>query len=123
VLIKGRVPNPDGALLPGMFARVKAKLGQHDAVLVPEEALVTNAEGTFVWRIGEGDKAERVAVELGGREPGRVEIVSGLKPGDRVVTAGTHKVHAGAPVKPVAASVGGAPAPSPSAAAAPGGDA
>ena len=99
ITIKGRVPNADGTLLPGMFARVKAKLGERDAVLVPEEALVTTSDGTFVWRIGADDKAERVAVELGGREPGRVEIVSGVAAGDRIVTAGTHKVHAGAPVK------------------------
>lgn len=123
ILIKGRVPNPDGTLLPGMFARVQAELGQRDAVLVPEEALVTNSDGTFVWRIGADDKAERVAVELGGREPGRVEIVSGLRAGDRIVTAGTHKVHAGAPVKAVPAAANAAPPPKPSAAAAGGGDA
>ncbi len=123
ILIKGRVPNPDGTLLPGMFARVKAKLGERNAVLVPEEALVTTSDGTFVWRIGAEDKAERVVVELGGRESGRVEILSGVAAGDRIVTAGTHKVHAGAPVKPVAATATGAAPPSPSAAAAPAGDA
>jgi membrane fusion protein (multidrug efflux system) len=92
-------------------------------VLVPEEALVTNSDGTFVWRIDADDKAERVVVELGGREPGRVEIVSGLRAGDRIVTAGTHKVHAGAPVKAVPAAADAAPPPKPSAAAAAGGDA
>ena len=45
----------------------------------PEEAIVTSdAEGTFVWRIGAEDKAERVAVELGAREPGRVEMRVGF---------------------------------------------
>jgi membrane fusion protein, multidrug efflux system len=122
ILIKGRVPNPDGTLLPGMFARVQAELGQRDAVLVPEEALVTNADGTYVWRIGAEDKAERVPVEMGGREPGRVEIVSGLQAGDRIVTAGTHKVHAGAPVKAVPAAANAAPPAKPGAAAG-GGDA
>ena len=114
ILIKGRVPNPGGMLLPGMFARVKAELGQRDAVLVPEESLVTTADGTFVWRIGAEDQAERVAVELGAREPGRVEIRSGLVAGDRIVTAGTHKVRLGGKVKVVPATVGSAPAPSPS---------
>ena len=123
ILIKGRVPNPDGALLPGMFARVQARLGEHAAVLVPEDAIVTTSEGTFVWRIGAEDKAERVVVELGGRESGRVEIVSGVVAGDRIVTAGTHKVHAGSPVRPVAVAAPAVSPPSPSAAAAPGGDA
>jgi membrane fusion protein (multidrug efflux system) len=123
ILIKGGVPNPDGVLLPGMFARVKAELGQRDAVLVPEEALVTNSDGTFVWRIDAEDQAERVAVELGAREPGRIEIRAGLAVGDRIVTAGTHKVRMGAKVKVVPAGVGSTPAPNPSAAAAAGGGA
>jgi len=123
ILIKGGVPNPDGVLLPGMFARVKAELGQRDAVLVPEESLVTNSDGTFVWRIGAEEKAERVAVELGAREPGRVEIRAGLAAGDRIVTAGTHKVRVGATVKVVPTAVGTAPAPDPSAAPAAGGGA
>jgi membrane fusion protein (multidrug efflux system) len=123
ILIKGRVPNSDGALLPGMFARVQARLSEHDAVLVPEDAIVTTSEGTYVWRLDAEDKAERVAVELGGREPGRVEIVSGVAAGDRVVTAGTHKVHAGAAVRPVTVVEPAAAPARPSAAAAPGGGA
>jgi membrane fusion protein (multidrug efflux system) len=112
ILIKGRVPNPDGRLLPGMFARVQATLGQREALLVPEEALVADPAGTFVWRIGAEDKAERVPVEIGAREPGRVEVRSGVQAGDRVVVAGTHKVREGVAVKAVPAVVGGArPAP------------
>jgi membrane fusion protein (multidrug efflux system) len=123
ILIKGRVPNPDGTLLPGMFARVQATLGEREAVLVPEEALVLQPEGTFVWRIAGDDEAERVPVEIGARQPGRVEVRAGLRAGDRVVVAGTHKVRAGEKVKPIPAVVGGPPPASPSAAVAPGGGA
>jgi membrane fusion protein (multidrug efflux system) len=123
ILIKGRVPNPDRTLLPGMFARVRATLGERDALLLPEEALVADAAGAFVWRIGADDKAERVTIEIGTREPGRVEVRAGLAAGDRVVVAGTHKVRAGSAVKPMPAVVGGALPAAPSAAAAPGGGA
>lgn len=104
ILIKGRVPNPDHELLPGMFAEVRAELGQRQAFLVPEEAVVTDPAGFFVWRIGPDDGAERLAVELGARAAGRVEIRADLRPGDRIVTAGTHKVRSGEKVKPVAAA-------------------
>lgn len=123
ILIKGRVPNPDGVLLPGMFARVEASLGEREAMLVPEEALVMNPEGTFVWRIGEEDKAERVTIEIGTREPGRVEVRSGLREGDRIVVAGTHKVRDGVKVKPMPAVVGGAAPVAPQTAAGSGGGA
>lgn len=123
ILIKGRVPNPDRTLLPGMFARVQATLGQREALLVPEEALVTTPEGNFVWRIGEDDAAERVPVDIGVREPGRVELKSGVRTGDRIVTAGTHKLRPGAKVKAVPALAEETPAVAPSAARAPGGGA
>ena len=123
ILIKGRVPNTDGVLLPGMFARVQASLGERAALLVPEEALVTGPEGAYVWRIGAEDKAERVSVEIGSREPGRVEIRGGLRDGDRVVVAGTHKVRNGVAVKPVPPMVGGAAPPAPPAAGGAGGGA
>jgi membrane fusion protein (multidrug efflux system) len=115
ILIKGRVPNPEHALLPGMFATVEAELGEREAFLVPEEAVVTDPSGFFVWRVGPDDGAERVSVEVGSRDGGRVEIKADLRPGDRIVTAGTHKVRAGEKVTPVAATL--APA-APSAAAA-----
>jgi membrane fusion protein, multidrug efflux system len=123
ILIKGRVPNPDGVLLPGMFARVQASLGTRETLLIPDEALVADPEGTFVWRLGSEDKAERVAIEIGTREPGRVEVRSGLREGDRIVVAGTHKVHEGAKVKAVPAVIGGAAPAAPASAAAPGGGA
>jgi membrane fusion protein (multidrug efflux system) len=111
VLVKGRVPNPERLLLPGMFAEVSAELGERQAFLVPEEAVVTDPEGFYVWRIDSDDGAARVPVELGARMEGRVEIIAELRPGDRVVTAGTHKVRAGEKVTPVAAGATAKPPP------------
>lgn len=119
ILVKGRVPNTEHLLLPGMFATVQAQLGVREAFLVPEEAVVSDPEGFYVWRIDSDDGAERVPVELGGRADARVEIKAGLRPGDRIVTAGVHKVRAGEKVTPVAAS--GGPAAPRAAAGAPGG--
>ncbi|MDJ0868598.1 MAG: efflux RND transporter periplasmic adaptor subunit [Myxococcota bacterium] len=125
VLIKGLVPNPDGALLPGMFARVEAELGRRQAFLLPEEAVVSDREGPFVWRIDADDEAERVPVELGARAGGRVEIRTGVREGDRVVTAGTHKLREGSVVRSVEAPAvaDSEPDAPPSAAAPSGGDA
>lgn len=111
VLIKGRVPNPERRLLPGMFATVSAELGERTGFLVPEDAVVSDPAGFFVWRIGAEDQAERVPVSMGVREGDRVEIEAALQPGDRIVTAGTHKVRAGEKVTPVAAATAAPAAP------------
>lgn len=96
--LRAIVPNADGALRPGMFARVRLMLAQRDeAILVPEEAVVPVGREQFVFRVVEG-KVARTAVELGERGGGLVEVQEGLSPGDIVVTAGQIKLQDGAPV-------------------------
>ena len=88
VLARGRLANPDGALRTGMFAKARIVLKEKPAALVvPEEAILPVGADTIVYRIDEG-KAMRTKVQTGIRREGKVEIVSGLKPGDQVVTAG-----------------------------------
>lgn len=100
LLVKARVPNPDRRLRPGLSARVFLQIGRHEhALTVPSSAVVRDVAGAFVWRLLPDGTAERVPVEIGIRQPGRVEIVSGLAAGDRVVSVGTHKVAAGRPLE------------------------
>jgi membrane fusion protein (multidrug efflux system) len=100
LVLKGRVSNPDRRLMPGMFANIRVEAARHEnALVVPESALVHEGDGVFVWRLDSGGNAEHVAVETGIRIDGRIEVTSGLRAGDRVVTAGTHKVVPGAPLR------------------------
>jgi membrane fusion protein (multidrug efflux system) len=92
LVLKGRIPNSEGRLRPGMFAQVHVEIAAREALLVPDEAVVHDRTGTFVWRVDAQGIAERVPVETGTHQRGRVEIRSGLHSGDRVVFAGTHKI-------------------------------
>jgi len=104
--LRGEMPNGDGVLRPGMFARLVLTLAERPgALMVPEEALVYELTGRFVYRIKDG-KAERVAVKVGAMNDGMAEILSGLAVGDTVVTDGRFEVRDGSPVKVVA---GGSP--------------
>jgi membrane fusion protein (multidrug efflux system) len=94
--LKAWVPNPDRKLQPGLFANLEVQLAKREnALVVPESALVVDQNGTFVWRLSADGKAARTPVETGLRKASRVEISSGLEPGDRVVTAGTQKITEG----------------------------
>jgi len=97
VAIRARVPNPDGRLRPGLFARVALAVDQRQSVMAPETAVVPRGNEQFVFRVVEG-KAVLTKVTVGLRRNSQVEIRSGVKAGELVVSAGQIKLRDGAPV-------------------------
>ena len=82
------VPNPDGHILPGMFARVElVKYVYEDAVALPLYAIITQEDERFVFIEKEG-RVEKRRVTLGTLIDWQVHITSGLKAGERVVVVG-----------------------------------
>jgi membrane fusion protein (multidrug efflux system) len=98
VRVRARIANPNGQLKPGMFARATADLGgKTSAILLPEQVIVPRPDGAYVFLAVNG-KAELRKVVLGKRDPGRVEIVSGVAAGDTVILDGQIKLRPGVPV-------------------------
>jgi membrane fusion protein (multidrug efflux system) len=90
--VKAVIPNPDLALRPGEFATVELRLARHaNMPVIPEEAVVPDGERTLVFVVDNGSAAARV-IRTGVRLPGRVEVVDGLQPGERVVRIGHEKL-------------------------------
>jgi membrane fusion protein, multidrug efflux system len=101
LLLRARIPNAQGQLKPGQFARVKLIASvRRNAVLVPEEALVPLGAQHIIYRII-GGKAVQTKVRIGIRQNGQVEITRGARPGDEIVTAGQLKIHGGSAVVPI----------------------
>jgi membrane fusion protein, multidrug efflux system len=99
IVIRAQVPNKDGRLRPGMFARVRLfTSGVQDTMLVPEESLFPVGDDKYVYKIVD-NKATRQKVSIGARRDGRVEILDGLAPEDTVVTAGGIKLREGVAVQ------------------------
>jgi cobalt-zinc-cadmium efflux system membrane fusion protein len=83
------VPNPDGKLKPEMFARVElATTGQHKAILLPTRAILTDSQHTRVIIASEGNVFRQRTVETGPEVDGKVRVLGGIKPGEKVVTDG-----------------------------------
>jgi len=98
ILVRARIPNGDFSLKPGLLMRVTLDRNLRDALVVQEEAIIPNGNKAFVFvAIAEQGqyKAERREVVMGARRKGEVEILSGLKLGDRVVTHGGLKISDG----------------------------
>jgi membrane fusion protein (multidrug efflux system) len=111
IVIRAHVPNKDGKLRPGMFARVRLfTSGSKDTLVVPEEALFPLGDDKYVYKVVEG-KATRQKIDIGQRREGRVEVVNGLGPDDVVVTAGVIKLREGVPVTVANTPAAAPPAP------------
>jgi membrane fusion protein (multidrug efflux system) len=97
VLVRARMPNGDGRLRGGMFARVRAVFDVREkALVVPEEALVPLGSRQVVFKIVDGPSGAKIAqrseVKIGMRVPGKVEILDGLAAGDVIVVAGQSRL-------------------------------
>ncbi|MDE4539088.1 efflux RND transporter periplasmic adaptor subunit [Pseudomonas sp. ITEM 17296] len=107
VQVQAALPNLDGQLQPGMYAGVRLPAAQPSRVLaVPETAITYTAYGQTVFIARQDQQGvisvNRVPVTTGERWQGRVEVTSGLAPGDRVVVSGQLKLSDGMQVEQVA---------------------
>lgn len=101
--------NTDEALKPGMFLSVALEVStKDDAVVVPEEAIVSEGLRHIIYPVKD-NKVERRVITIGQRQGGKVEVLDGLKAGETIVVLGVQRVRPGGEV--VARPVGsGAPA-------------
>jgi membrane fusion protein (multidrug efflux system) len=87
--VKGSLPNPDGRLRPGLFARADLGVDVRDHVpMIPEEAVLQRADGPVAFRLVDERHVQRRVLELGVFREGLVEVRDGLAVGDVIVQRG-----------------------------------
>ena len=97
--IRAIAENSKGFLLPGQFVKVGLILSSvSNAILVPTEAVIPDLNNHKVF-VMEGGKAKEVKVETGMRTETKLEIISGLKPGDSLITTGILQLRPGMAVQ------------------------
>ena len=99
--VRGVLPNADRVLLPGNFVRIRVPFSeQKDALLVPDVALGSDQAGRYLLVVNSENIVEQRKVTTGPLDGGLRVIESGLKPDDRVVTAGLLRAIPGQKVDP-----------------------
>lgn len=112
VLVKAKIPNKDGKLSPGLFANVDLRLAEiENAIVVPESALMKQADQVQLYVVGPENKADLRNVKTGVRMEGRVQIVEGVQAGEAVISEGNQKIGPGVPVTYAANTVHASTAP------------
>ncbi|MFW6764174.1 multidrug efflux RND transporter periplasmic adaptor subunit AdeD [Acinetobacter pittii] len=102
VTLRAAFPNPNNALLPGLYVRAELGTGTcPNSVLIPQGALFRDAEGNpLVWIVGKDNKAEQRKITLGDAIDNRWLVTSGLKAGDQVIVEGLQGLSAGMTIEP-----------------------
>ena len=99
VPVRARIDNADLLLRPGMMMTVRLAIADRDALTVPETALLRRGGQTFVYAIGEDDRAIATIIDAGARRDGWIEVRSGLTAGQLIISEGVVKVRNGVRVR------------------------
>lgn len=110
IRVRAVFDNPDGQLIPGLYARVQLGGGKpRDALLIDERAVGTDQDKRFVLVLDEGNRARYREVRLGSASGGLRVVDAGLKAGERIVVNGLQRVRPGEPVTPREVPMAGQP--------------
>ena len=103
VSLRAEVPNPDGALMPGLYVRVRLEQAQVDGgILLPQQAVTRSTQGDTVMVVGADGMVKTRPVKLGGAKGNQWVVLGGLKSGEQVMVDGFQKMmNPKAPVKAV----------------------
>ncbi|WP_207459709.1 efflux RND transporter periplasmic adaptor subunit [Azospirillum sp. SYSU D00513] len=100
IRVRARFDNPEGRLVPGLYARVRVGgAAPYGAILIDERAVGTDQDRKFVLAVNAEDKVEYRPVTLGPLQEGLRVVTSGLTAGDRIVVNGIQLARPGTQVR------------------------
>ncbi|WP_428564765.1 MAG: efflux RND transporter periplasmic adaptor subunit [Solidesulfovibrio sp. DCME] len=104
ILLRGELPNPDGGITPGLFARVRVPLKKRQALLVPDTAVGQDQTGHFLLLLDDKDVVQQRPVTLGFAVDGMYVVDKGLTGDERVIVSDLQRVRPGGKAEPLPAA-------------------
>ena len=101
VLSRIKIDNKDLELLSGSLLEITVKFNLRNSLSVPDTSVMMEGDKTFIYKVSEKNITNKTEVEIGLREDGKIEILSGLNLGDEVVAEGLKKVRPRGKIKPI----------------------
>lgn len=99
ILVQAKIKNNNYKIIPGMLINIEIIFNEKESIGVPEESIIQQGTRTVVYKVIEDKTVSLTEVKTGIRNFGKVEILSGLSAGDKIVTEGISKIRDKAQIK------------------------
>ena len=99
ILVQAKIKNNNYKIIPGMLINIEIIFNEKESIGVPEESIIQQGTRTVVNKVIEDKTVSLTEVKTGIRNFGKVEILSGLTAGDKIVTEGVSKIRDKAQIK------------------------
>ena len=101
LLIRVMIENENSELIPGSLLEVVINYNERNSLGIPDTSLMIVGNKTYVYKVSEDNIADKTEIEIGIRDDGFIEVISGLNEGETVVAEGLKKVRPKGKIKPI----------------------
>jgi len=101
ILTRVKIKNENSELIPGSFLEIQIKYNERDSLSIPDTSVIYEGDKKFVYKILENNTVQKIEVATGTRNKGKIELLSGLVNGNKVVAEGLTKVRPRIKIKPI----------------------
>ena len=101
ILARAQIDNQNSEIIPGSLLEVEIFYNEKSNLSIPDTSIMYEGSKKFVYQIVENNMIKKAEVELGIRNQGNIEVLNGLKEGDKVIAEGLTKVRPGMKVNPI----------------------
>jgi len=101
LLIRVMIENENSELIPGSLLEVIINYNERNSLGIPDTSLMIVGNKTYVYKVSEDNIANKTEIEIGIRDSGFIEVISGLSEGETIVAEGLKKVRPRGKIKPI----------------------
>jgi membrane fusion protein (multidrug efflux system) len=101
LLTRVMIENENSELIPGSLLEVVINYNERNSLAIPDTSMMVEGSKTYVYKVSKDNIAYKTEIEIGIRDAGFIEIISGLNEGETIVAEGLKKVRPRGKIKPI----------------------
>ena len=101
ILARAKINNENSEIIPGSLLEIEILYNEKNALSIPDTSIMYEGAKKFIYKIIDNNMIKKTEIEIGIRDRGNLEVLSGLNQGDKIIAEGLTKVRPGMKVKPI----------------------